>query len=108
MTLFPLDFEEFLWAAGEERLCEEIKSAFAADAALPAALHERALDLHRIYLIVGGMPKSVLTYAETGSLLTVPDVQNKIINDYIADMAKYASNTESGKIPARLFHSHFR
>ena len=46
------------------------------------------------------MPRAILTYAETGSLLTVPDVQNRIINDYIADMAKYASNTESVKIRA--------
>jgi len=42
----------------------------------------------------------VLTYAESKSLITVPDVQNKIINDYIADMAKYASNAESVKIRA--------
>ncbi len=100
MTLFPLDFEEFLWAVGEERLCGEIKTAFQNNEALPASLHEKALDLYRVYLIVGGMPRATLTYAETGSLLTVPDVQNKIINDYIADMAKYATNAESVKIRA--------
>lgn len=99
-TLFPLDFEEFLWAVNEERLCEEIKKSFEINEALPDALHEKALDLYRIYLIVGGMPRATLTYVETGSLLTVPDVQNKIINDYIADMAKYASNAESVKIRA--------
>lgn len=100
LSLFPLDFEEFLWALGETRLCEDIKTAFSANEALPAALHEKAMDLYRIYLVVGGMPRAVLTYFETGSLLTVPDVQNNIINDYIADMAKYASNTESVKIRA--------
>ena len=98
MTLFPLDFEEFLWAMNEDRLCKDIRESFESNDALPTALHEKALDLYRIYLIVGGMPRATLTYAETGSLLTVPDVQNKIINDYIADMAKYASNAESVKI----------
>jgi hypothetical protein len=46
------------------------------------------------------MPKAILEFEETKSLLTVPDVQNRIINDYIADMAKYATNTESVKIRA--------
>jgi predicted AAA+ superfamily ATPase len=67
---------------------------------LPAALHEKALDLYRAYLIVGGMPRAVLTYTESGSFITVPDIQGKIINDYVADMAKYASNAESVKIRA--------
>ena len=98
MTLFPLDFEEFLWALNEENLCEEIKRSFENNEALPYALHGKALDLYKLYLIIGGMPRAVLTYIESGSLLTVPDVQNKIINDYIADMAKYALNAESVKI----------
>jgi len=104
VTMFPLDFEEYLWALGEERLCEEIKRAFHANEALPGALHEKALDIYRQYLITGGMPRAVLEFVETKSLLTVPDVQNKIINDYIADMAKYATNTQSVKIRA-AYHS---
>jgi uncharacterized protein len=100
MTLFPLDFEEFLWAQGEERLCENIRQAFGSNAALPTALHEKALDLYRTYLIAGGMPRAVLEYAQKGSLLLVPDVQGGIINDYIADMAKYTSSAESVKIRA--------
>lgn len=104
VTLFPLDFEEYLWALGKEMLCEDIERAFTSNEALPLSLHEKALDLYRQYLIIGGMPKAVLEFVETGSLLTVPDVQNKIINDYIADMAKYAANTESVKIRA-AFHS---
>ncbi len=100
MTLFPLDFEEFLWAINEEKLCEEINRLFQKNEALPSALHEKALDIFKLYLIIGGMPRAVLTYVESGSLLPVPDVQNKIINDYIADMAKYASNADSVKIRA--------
>lgn len=100
MSLFPMDFEEFLWALDEEKLCEEIKLSFEYNEALPHALHKKALELYKLYLIIGGMPKVVLTYVESGSLIPVPDVQNKIINDYIADMAKYATNAESVKIRA--------
>jgi len=100
ITMFPMDFEEFLLAIDEERLCEEIKSAYEKNEALPSALHEKALDIYKQYLIIGGMPRAVLEYIETKSFLTVPDVQRKIINDYIADMAKYATNTESVKIRA--------
>jgi len=100
MTLFPLDFEEFLWAMNEEILCGEIKKSFENNEALPYALHEKALDIYKLYLIIGGMPRAILTYIESGSLLTAADVQSKIINDYIADMAKYASNAESVKIRA--------
>ena len=73
MTLFPLDFEEFLWAMNEDRLCKDIRESFESNQTLPTALHEKALDLYRIYLIVGGMPRASLTYVETGHFLTVPD-----------------------------------
>lgn len=100
MTLYPLDFEEFLWALSEERLCDEIRNAFATNAPLPAALHQKALDALMQYLIIGGMPRAVLEFIESGSFLSVPDLQSKIINDYIADMSKYASLSESVKIRA--------
>ena len=100
LTMYPLDFEEYLWALSEERLCDVIKAAYERNEALPAALHERGLEIFKQYLITGGMPRAVLEYVETKSFLTVPDVQRKIINDYIADMAKYASHTESVKIRA--------
>ncbi|MCL2718015.1 MAG: ATP-binding protein [Lachnospiraceae bacterium] len=100
MTLFPMDFEEYLWALNEERLCNEIKKCFGESEALPTALHEKALDYFKQYLIIGGMPRAILEYLETKSLITIPDIQNKIMNDYIADMTKYASNKESVKIRA--------
>jgi predicted AAA+ superfamily ATPase len=100
LTLFPFDFEEFLWAFGETRLCEHIKASFDSNEAFPATLHEKALDLYRLYLIIGGMPGAVLEYLHDKSLIRVPEVQGKIINDYIADMAKYASVGESVKIRA--------
>ena len=100
LTMFPFDFEEFLWSQNELQLCEEIKKSFDSNEPLPESLHQRALDLYRIYLIVGGMPQPILTFTQNNSLLPVTDVQNKIMNDYIADMSKYATTTESVKIRA--------
>ena len=99
-TLYPFTFEEFLWSQGEDMLSEEIKSAFEANSPLHPSLHEKASELYKIFLIVGGMPASILEYRNTDSLVTVPGVQNRIINDYIADMAKYASDNEAIKIRA--------
>ena len=99
-TLYPLTFEEFLWSQGQEILSEEIKAGFEANRPLHISLHERAMELYRVYLIVGGMPAGVMEYTNTNSLFTVPDIQNRIINDYIADMVKYASESEAIKIRA--------
>jgi predicted AAA+ superfamily ATPase len=99
-TLHPFTFEEFLWSQGEQILSEEIKNGFETNAPLHPSLHKRASDLYKIYLIVGGMPASIIEYTKTASLVTVPSIQDRIINDYIADMAKYASNSEAIKIRA--------
>ncbi len=100
ITLYPLDFEEYLWARGKELLCEEIRSAFARMMPLPDALHQEALELYREYLVIGGMPAAINTFLEHNSFLDVSLVQSGILDNYIADMAKYASNSDSVKIRA--------
>lgn len=100
LTLYPLDFEEYLWARGKELLCEEIYSAYEQMEPLPESLHKEALELYREYLIVGGMPACINAFLKSGSLLDVTLVQSGILDNYIADMAKYASNSDSVKIRA--------
>ena len=100
ITLHPLDFEEFLWARGKEVLCEEIRRAYETMEPLPDALHQEAIELYREYLLIGGMPACINAFLNSGSFLDVPLVQNEILDNYIADMAKYASNTDSVKIRA--------
>ncbi|MDO5112605.1 MAG: ATP-binding protein [Clostridia bacterium] len=100
MTLYPLDFEEFLWALGENRLAEDIRRAYRDISPLPEALHRRAVELYRYYLIVGGMPACVQAFCRSGKLVLVPNVQNEIADNYVADMAKYASASETVKIRA--------
>lgn len=100
ITLYPLDFEEFLWARGKAVLCEEIRHAYETMEPLPEALHQEAIELYREYLLIGGMPACSNAFLNSGSFLDVPLVQNEILDNYIADMAKYASNTDSVKIRA--------
>lgn len=104
ITLYPLDFEEYLWARGKGLLCREIRTAYETMEPLPDALHQEAIELYREYLIIGGMPACINAFLKSGSFLDVPLVQNEILDNYIADMAKYASNTDSVKIRA-CYHS---
>jgi predicted AAA+ superfamily ATPase len=100
LNMYPLDFEEFLWAMNMEKLAEEIKSHYTGNEAMPAALHEVALDMYQKYFIVGGMPAAAATFIETESYLKIQPVQNEILNEYIADMAKYADPATIIKIRA--------
>jgi len=98
--LYPLDFEEFLWALGYDKLAEEIKNHYANNEAMPEALHNVALELYQKYFIIGGMPDAVKSFIKTDSFLKVQVIQNDILNEYIADMVKYADTATSVKIRA--------
>lgn len=100
ITLHPLDFEEYLWARNKGSLCQEIHAAFDKMEPMPEALHQKAIEIYREYLIIGGMPACINAFLKSGSFLDVPLVQNEILDNYIADMAKYASNSDSVKIRA--------
>ncbi|MFA7089414.1 MAG: ATP-binding protein, partial [Bacteroidales bacterium] len=100
INMYPMDFEEFLWAMDREKLSEEIMAHFAKDLAMPEALHDIALKYHQQYMIVGGMPAAVSSYIETGSYNSVQLIQNDIIQQYIADMSKYSTTATSVKIRA--------
>jgi len=100
LQLFPLDFEEFLWALSQESLVKQIRTHADTNTKMPPALHEEALALWRQYLVVGGMPAVVSQYVQTNSIVRIADIQQRILNEYIADMAKYASPATSVKIRA--------
>lgn len=100
ITLYPFDFEEYLWARGQDLLCDEIRAAYSRIQPLPDALHRMAIELYREYLVVGGMPACINAFLKRKSFLDVPGVQSGILDNYIADMTKYASNTDSVKIRA--------
>jgi hypothetical protein len=98
--MYPMDFEEFLWAKHQEMLADEIRRCCEKHEALDSALHKKAMVFYREYLIVGGMPEAVKEYTENNSLLEVAEIQGAIINAYVADMAKYATSGDAMKIMA--------
>ena len=107
MTLYQLDFEEFLWATGNEKLCVLIKESYAEFT--PLSLHDTALDLYKTYLVVGGMPRAVSEYVDTHDFDFVTAAQKTLNDAYIADMAKYATPQDTtrimaawGSVPAQL------
>ena len=100
LTLYPMDFEEFLWAIDKDILAQSIREHFEKDEKMPESVHAQATDLYQKYLIVGGMPESVLTYQQTQSFLACREVQQSILIGYDKDMTKYASAATSVKIRA--------
>ncbi len=97
--LYPMDFEEFLIALGENKLIEEIKIHYENNEALMAPIHEKALDLYKNYLILGGMPALIVNFiTESGNISYVNfEIQEQIITSYLADMNKYTENSEGIK-----------
>lgn len=97
LKLYPLDFEEFLWARGEELLAEHIRESYKDNKPLPALMHEQLLLLYEDYLLVGGMPAVVQAFLDDGDY---QEMQGLIYNSYVADMAKYTEPMETLKIAA--------
>lgn len=98
ITLYPLDFEEFLWATDNHKIRDLICESFETFA--PLSIHDTAMDLYKTYLVVGGMPRSVTEYIETKDFDFVMVAQKTLNDSYIADMAKYATPHETTKIMA--------
>lgn len=98
LTLYPLDFEEFLWALDKKDLANMIRQAFSEDKEF--SLHSLANEYYRLYLAIGGMPRAILEYKEKQDMDFVAAILKDINNSYIADMAKYATSTETTKIMA--------
>lgn len=97
-VLHPFDFEEFLWATGDERLARGIRAAFTSQT--PFALHDEALEKYRIYTVVGGMPGSINSYLKTQDFEVVREAQSQIDATYTADIALYAPPESVGRTQA--------
>lgn len=92
IDMWPMDFEEFMWAIGEEMLMEYIKKQYEAKESLGQALHRKALDRLRLYMITGGMPQAVEEYISTKDLDDVDHIKRGILELYRQDIFKYAGD----------------
>lgn len=93
LDMYPMDFEEFLWAIGQEDLMDYIRDCFASHKPL-GPLHRKIMELFRQYMIVGGMPQAVKAYVEEMDFDKVDRMKRNILNIYRADIIKYAAGYE--------------
>ena len=103
LNMYPMDFEEFLIANGSISLRDEIKKCYENNTAIDPVLHQKALDLYRLYLCVGGMPESIDNLLANNKDILKYDrsIIEDIYQSYLNDMNKYVSNKfESTKIEA--------
>lgn len=90
VRMFPMDFEEFLWATGDDLLMGFIRDHFKNMEPCGRLLHRKAMDAFRKYLVVGGMPQSVMAFVETNDLAAVDKVKRQILKLYREDIDKHA------------------
>lgn len=94
LKMYPLDFEEFLWALGNETLMPFAENRYFERKEMGQALHRKAMDYFRQYMIVGGMPQAVSEYAENRDFDRVDRVKRDILELYRADIVKHAAGYE--------------
>lgn len=99
LTMYPLDFEEFLWANGiAEPIIDKLKECLLNETPVPLAIHTRLKELLLQYTIVGGLPEVVNTFLSTHNLSLVKALQNDIVDGYKDDMVKYADSADKPHI----------
>ena len=92
LQMSPMDFEEFLWAMGEEPLAQAIRAAYTARKPLPEPLHRKAMRLWNEYTLVGGMPQAVAAYAEGRDMPAADKVKRGVLRLYRNDIEKYGGS----------------
>lgn len=99
IDMYPLDFEEFLWANGiSDALIQMLKQHLENETPVPEALHNRMRQLLLQYTIVGGMPDAVQTFVDTRQMDEVLRIQRDIVRSYEDDMVKYAERKDKSRI----------
>lgn len=101
ITMFPLDYEEFLWATGDNMTFGMMRYAFENRKPLGDAVHRKLMRQFRLYMVVGGMPQAVNTYLDCNDLKRVDEVKREILELYIDDLREI---DESGRA-SRIFES---
>ena len=88
ISMYPMDYEEFLWAVGDKTTYPLLKKCFEMNHGLGDAINRKQLRQFRLYMLVGGMPQAVEAYIQTNNFRKVDEVKRDILNLYEADFAK--------------------
>ena len=106
ISMYPMDFEEFLWAIGDETTAATIKTLLQKKKAAGNAMHRNLMRIFRLYMLVGGMPQAIETYIAQNNLQAVDEVKREIVDLYEEDFIKIDGTGLAGDIfdaiPANL------
>lgn len=106
ISMYPMDFEEFLWAIGDDITADTIKMLLKNKKAAGNAMHRNLMRVFRLYMLIGGMPQAVETYIEQNNLQAVDEVKREIVDLYEEDFTKIDGTGLAGDIydaiPANL------
>ena len=107
LNMYPMDFEEFLIAMNQEMLIDLIKDCYKNNKQITSPIHEKALNLYKIYLITGGMPESVNNMVKTNGDYIKYDktILTDIVSSYFKDMDKYVTNESEALRINRVYDS---
>lgn len=94
IELFPMDFEEFLWAMGDETTVPLIRRCFEEKTPLGQALHRKIMNDFRQYVLLGGMPQSVLAFQNENNFAASDEAKRRILRLYRDDISKFAAGSE--------------
>ena len=92
IQMHPMDFEEFLWATGNDMLMELIRKMYAEGKPMGQAFHRQAMNAMRLYMLVGGMPQAVKKYVESRDMEAVDLIKRDILTLYRNDIFNYAGS----------------
>ena len=106
ISMYPMDFEEFLWAIGDVITAETIRTLIVNKKPAGNAIHRNLMRIFRLYMLIGGMPQAIETYLEQNNLQAVDGTKREIIDLYEEDFTKIDSSGLAGDIydaiPANL------
>ena len=106
ISMYPMDFEEFLWAIGDELTVQTIKTLLEKKRPAGNVMHRNLMRIFRLYMLIGGMPQAIETYLEQNNLQAVDDTKREIIDLYEEDLTKIDASGLAGDIydaiPANL------
>lgn len=112
VTMYPMDYEEFLWATGDYQTMDLIRYSFNNLKSLGDDLNRRLLRRFRLYMLVGGMPQAVNAYLSTNNLASADEIKREIIELYVDDLRKIDSTGRASRIfesiPGELAKSKLR
>ena len=99
ITMYPMDFEEWLWANGiENQHIDYLRKCLREETPVNEGIHQRMRKLLLHYIVVGGMPEAVVAFLDNNNMNDVQDIQRGIIDTYKADMLKYARQEDKSRI----------